>query len=215
MDKRQYVSKNGVSRDLLEIVARFGLAELRPYIQSARNKGDVYSILMQAIEWLDNGKFQAVRDLNQDVRVGTLPGFQSFEKAWQQLVKIADLPLNKLKNKYQLVLDSVTFVEADIMRRLIRGEFDVENVKIIYGLETAEQGNDEVFLTPKEPEKIAEVVAEVLETAEQKELPAAVETNDKDVGAILEGERDATEPKVVKKKRAKKTKKATAADKIE
>lgn len=206
MDKRQYVSKNGVSRDLLEIVARFGLAELRPYIQSARNKGEVYGILMQAIEWLDNGKFQAVRDLNQDVRVGTLPGFQSFEKAWQQLVKCADLPLNRLKNKYQLVLDSVTFVEADIMRRLIRGEFDVENVKIIYGLETAETTNDEVFLTPKEPEKIAEVVAEVLEVTENKSEAAVDESIERTANDVA-GEQGNTETKVTaKKKRTKKTK---------
>ena len=206
MDKRQYVSKNGVSRDLLEIVARFGLAELRPYIQSARNKGEVYGILMQAIEWLDNGKFQAVRDLNQDVRVGTLPGFQSFEKAWQQLVKCADLPLNRLKNKYQLVLDSVTFVEADIMRRLIRGEFDVENVRIIYGLDTTETTNDEVFLTPKEPEKIAEVVAEVLEVTENKSEAAVDESIERTANDVA-GEQGNTETKVTaKKKRTKKTK---------
>jgi hypothetical protein len=208
MDKRQYVSKNGVSRDLLEIVARFGLAELRPYIQSARNKGEVYSILMQAIEWLDNGKFQAVRDLNQDVRVGTLPGFQSFEKAWQQLVKCADLPLNRLKNKYQLVLDSVTFVEADIMRRLIRGEFDVENVKIIYGLETAEKTNDEVFLTPKEPEKIAEVVAEVLGATENKSQAAVDESIERAANDVAgkQTNTETTDVITTKKKRARKTK---------
>lgn len=208
MDKRQYVSKNGVSRDLLEIVARFGLAELRPYIQSARNKGEVYSILMQAIEWLDNGKFQAVRDLNQDARVGTLPGFQSFEKAWQQLVKCADLPLNRLKNKYQLVLDSVTFVEADIMRRLIRGEFDVENVKIIYGLETTEKTNDEVFLTPKEPEKIAEVVAEVLEVTENKSQAAVDESIERTANDVAgkQTNTETTDVITTKKKRARKTK---------
>lgn len=134
MEEEKYVSRHGVSRDLLHIVAKFGLAEVRQYIKAARNPAEVNSILLQSIEWLENGKFLPVRDFNQSQKVGTMPGYQPFEKAWRQLIAIQDLPLNKIKNKYQLILDSVTFVEADIMRRLIRGDFDVESIKIIYGV---------------------------------------------------------------------------------
>lgn len=134
MEEEKYVSRQGVSRDLLHIVAKFGLAELRQYIKAARNPAEVNSILLQSIEWLENGKFLIVRDYNQSPSIGTMPGYQPFEKAWRQLIAIQDLPANKIKNKYQLILDSVSFVEADIMRRLIRGDFDVENVKIIYGV---------------------------------------------------------------------------------
>lgn len=134
MEEEKYVSRQGVSRDLLHIVAKFGLTELRQYIKAARNPAEVNSILLQSIEWLENGKFLIVRDYNQSPSIGTMPGYQPFEKAWRQLIAIQDLPANKIKNKYQLILDSVSFVEADIMRRLIRGDFDVENVKIIYGV---------------------------------------------------------------------------------
>lgn len=134
MEEEKYVSRNGVSRDLLHVVAKFGIANLRQYIQSARNPVELRDILTQAVKWLDDGTFQAVKDLNQDPKKRNVPGYQPFEKAWKQLIIISTMPAPKIKNRYQLVLDSVTFVEADIMRRLISGNFDVENVKIFYGI---------------------------------------------------------------------------------
>ena len=134
MEEEKYVSRNGVSRDLLHVVAKFGIANLRQYIQSARNPVELRDILTQAVKWLEDGTFQAVKDLNQDPKKRNVPGYQPFEKAWKQLIVISTMPAPKIKNRYQLVLDSVTFVEADIMRRLISGNFDVENVKIFYGI---------------------------------------------------------------------------------
>lgn len=134
MEEEKYVSRQGVSRDLLHVVAKFGLGELRQYIQSARNPIELRDILTQAIKWLDEGTFQIVYGYNQSEKYRNIPGCQSFEKAWKQLKLVAEMPPAKMKNRYQILLDSVTFVEADIMRRLIDGKFDTENVKIYYGI---------------------------------------------------------------------------------
>ena len=163
-EKEKYVSRTGVSKDLLQIIARFGIGELRPYFASARNKGELYQILTQAIKWAEAGDFVAVENINQSPKIGKMPGFQSFEKAWKQLVACVGLPLPKFKNKYQLILDSVTFVEADIIRRLVLGRFDIDSVKIIYQLETEGKGGEvsEPFLTPTvEPEMVEDKVEAV------------------------------------------------------
>ena len=134
IEEEKYVSRQGVSRDLLHVVTKFGLANLRQYIQSARNPVELRDILLQAVEWLKDGTFQVVSDYNQSPKMRNIPGCQSFERAWKQLKIVSTMPTQKIKNRYQLLLDSVTFVEADIMRRLISGNFDVENVKIYYGV---------------------------------------------------------------------------------
>jgi hypothetical protein len=209
MEEEKYVSRQGVSRDLLHIVAKFGLAELRQYIKAARNPAEVNSILLQSIEWLENGKFTIVRDYNQSPNIGTMPGYQPFEKAWKQLVAIQDLPANKIKNKYQLVLDSVSFVEADIMRRLIRGDFDVENVKVIYGLddfatestETTENKSSNEQLQPAVVEAVPNTANGVGGESTNTETPAV------EVDGVTAEE---TPPVTTKKKRGRKKKAATA-----
>lgn len=155
INQEKYVSRNGVSRDLLQVVAKFGLAEVRPHINSAKNKGELHDILMQAIEWVEKGTFAGLENVNQSPNLKMGPGYQSFEKAWAQLKACVGLPPNRFKNKYQLVLDSITFIEADIMRRLVLGNFDIENIKVIYNV-----------AQPAEIKKVVEAVEEVKEVVE-------------------------------------------------
>ena len=113
------------------------------------------------------------------------------------------MPAPKIKNRYQLVLDSVTFVEADIMRRLISGNFDVENVKIFYGI--GEFATEQVTENKSPSEQPSSVSVEAAPTVRE----------------TLGGEReDAKAPDVVevvveekpKKKRGRKKKTETQAE---
>ena len=207
MEQEKYVSRTGVSRDLLHVVAKFGLAELRPYINSARNKGELHDILVQAIEWVEAGTFAGLENINQSPNIRMGPGYQSFEKAWTQLKACVGLPVNKFKNKYQLVLDSITFIEADIMRRLVLGNFDMENVKIIYGIGEMAKNTEveQVVEAVKEVKDVVEVVTE--EPQENKSEPGVAETvqcSSGDVGGESEVAQETVEtPK--KRGRKKKT----------
>lgn len=173
LEEEKYVSRNGVSRDLLHVVGKFGLSNLRQYIQVAKNPVILRDILIQAVEWAEDGTFQIVADFNQSPKFRNVPGAQPFEKAWKQIVQASTLPPQKLKNRYQLLLDSVTFVEADIIRRLISGNFDVENVKIYYGISdfAAESPTESKSQNeqPSEEQSIPEVAPPTTDTTPEPE----------------------------------------------
>lgn len=130
-----FTSRTGISKDLLRLLSSHSIVEVENCFNTALNKVELFNLMCDVIKWVDNATFKDVSALTQ---TESLPaGFQPMEKALKQLQYVSTIQNDYAtkRRKYQIVLDSVSFVEADIIKRLINGNFDILSVRKVLGVE--------------------------------------------------------------------------------
>lgn len=121
-------SSNGISQDLVTLLGSYGETQVRKAFESAKNpealKGLMKEILSYKFITLPKG------DYNSTTKVP----YQSMEKALKQLKYFTtDSPfyIDEItrERKLSILLESVTFIEAEVIIKLMTGSYDVESVK--------------------------------------------------------------------------------------
>jgi len=121
-------SSNGISQDLVNLLGSFGETQVRKAFESAKNKEMLVGLMKEVLSY----KFIELPEGNYNSE-NKVP-FQSMEKALRQLKYFTvDSPFYKdletKRRKLFILLESVTFVEAEAICKLITGAYDIASVK--------------------------------------------------------------------------------------
>lgn len=153
-----FTSRTGISRDLLNLLSSHSIRQVQECFDTALNKTELQNLMGDVIKWVDNATFKDVCALKQ---TQPLPlGFQPMEKALKQLQYISTIQNDYItkRRKYQLVLDSVSFVESDMIVRLINGNFDILSVRKTLNLDPiVEQPPQDIEIADLKEEEIVEL----------------------------------------------------------
>ncbi len=130
----QYVQKSvfssdGISQDLVNLLGSYGDTQVKQSFEKAKKKEHLVGLMKQVIE----SKFINVV-LKNPINQGNRVPFQSMEKAIKQLQYFTiDSPyyndLETKQRKFEILLDSVTFVEAEALYKLVTGKYDSSAIK--------------------------------------------------------------------------------------
>jgi len=121
-------SSNGISQDLVTLLGSYGETQVKKAFETAKNKEMLVGLMKEVLDYkfieLPEGDFNSVNKVS----------FQSMEKALRQLKYFTvDSPFYKdletKKRKLYILLESVTFVEAEALLKLLSGAYDIASVK--------------------------------------------------------------------------------------
>ena len=121
-------SSNGISQDLVDLLGSFGETQVKKAFESAKNKETLIGLMKEVTGY----KFIPMPE-GQYNKTTKVP-YQSMEKALKQLKYFTvDSPyfkdLETKKRKLFILLESVTFVEAEAIYKLLSSSYDVASVK--------------------------------------------------------------------------------------
>jgi hypothetical protein len=121
-------SSNGISQDLVNLLGSYGETQVKKAFESAKNKDMLIGLMKEVLDY----KFIDLPEGNYNSE-NKIP-FQSMERVLRQLKYFTvDSPyykdLETKKRKLLILLESVTFVEAEALCKLIRGEYDKASIR--------------------------------------------------------------------------------------
>ena len=121
-------SSNGISQDLVTLLGSYGETQVKKAFETAKNPEALIGLMKEVLSYkfieLPEGNYNSV----------TKVPYQSMEKALKQLKYFTvDSPYyadeETKRRKLSILLESVTFVEAEAIVKLITGTYDVASVK--------------------------------------------------------------------------------------
>lgn len=130
----QFVQKtvffsDGISQDLVNLLGSYGETEIKKAFENAKRPDSLVSLMKEIISY----DFIDIPEQFVNNSHNNIP-YQSMEKALKQLKYFTknntyfgdeQLKLRKLS----VLLESLTFIEADIFLRLIKNNYDKEGIK--------------------------------------------------------------------------------------
>lgn len=142
-------SSNGISQDLVTLLGSYGETQVKKAFETAKNPEYLIGLMKEVLSY----KFIELPEGSYKNSTTKVP-YQSMERALKQLKYFTvDSPYyadeQTKRRKLSILLESVTFVEAEAIMKLITGAYDVASVK--------------VFLYPPKKKK------EVIKTAEESD----------------------------------------------
>ena len=123
-------SSNGISQDLVNLLGSYGETQVKKAFETAKNREALIGLMKDILSYkfieLPEGSYNSL----------TKVPYQSMEKALKQLKYFStDSPYyddaQTKKRKLLILLESVTFVEAEAIVKLITGTYDVASVKAV------------------------------------------------------------------------------------
>ena len=122
-------SSDGISQDLVNLMGSFGITRIKQTLEKSKRPDQLKSLIEKTID-----KIFDIPEIDLIVLQKNVVPYQSMERALASIERF-DVESNYFLStevrhrKYRILLESVTFVEAEALHKLLSKEYDVDSVK--------------------------------------------------------------------------------------